>query len=143
MKELVIGRMPVSLGCQVLDAATRKGRVHLRLQAADGGEEEVVGDHVIAATGFKIDLRRLPFLGDALVRRISTVAGAPALSAAFETSVPGLHFAGVTAANTFGPLMRFMLGANYTARRLTRHLGPSARRRPMTDGVVSVGPARA
>src|SRR5580658_5584213 len=40
----------------------------------------------------------------------------------FESSVPGLYFAGVSAANTFGPVMRFAFGAGFAARTLTRAL---------------------
>jgi hypothetical protein len=46
----------------------------------------------------------------------------PALSSNFESSVSGLYFVGVAAANTFGPLMRFACGSRFTARRLSRHL---------------------
>jgi hypothetical protein len=46
----------------------------------------------------------------------------PALSANFESTVPGLYFIGVSAAASFGPMMRFAYGAAYTARRVTRDL---------------------
>jgi hypothetical protein len=36
--------------------------------------------------------------------------------------VPGLHFVGVASANTFGPVMRFLLGARYASRRISRHV---------------------
>jgi hypothetical protein len=44
------------------------------------------------------------------------------LSSNFESSVPGLYFAGVSAANSFGPVMRFAFGAGFAARTLTRAL---------------------
>ena len=44
------------------------------------------------------------------------------LSADFESSLPGLFFAGPVAAASFGPVMRFAVGAKFTARRLSRHL---------------------
>jgi hypothetical protein len=47
---------------------------------------------------------------------LSTLAGATL------SSVPGLYFVGVAAANSFGPLLRFACGADYTARRLAPHL---------------------
>jgi hypothetical protein len=79
-------------------------------------------DHVIAATGYRVDLRALAFLNADLRARVSTIEGAPALSPDFESSVPGLHFVGVAAANTFGPVMRFLLGARYASRRISRHV---------------------
>jgi len=36
--------------------------------------------------------------------------------------VPGLYFTGPAAANSFGPLMRFMVGAEFAAPRLAAHL---------------------
>jgi len=47
---------------------------------------------------------------------------APILTRNFESAVPGLYFIGLTAAASFGPLMRFTFGARYAARRLTRAL---------------------
>jgi len=55
-----------------------------------------------------------------LVQSVRLVGGYPALSAGFETSLPGLHFLGASAARTFGPLMRFVAGTKYAARALTR-----------------------
>ncbi len=86
------------------------------------GAQTLEVDHILAATGYKIDLRRLSFLSPALQQDIRTdIAGAPSLSAWFESSVPGLYFAGAIAANAFGPLLRFACGAEFTSRRLARH----------------------
>jgi hypothetical protein len=93
----------------------------LRLLGRDGGETVVATDHVIAATGYKVDLRRLGFLGSELQTDLRTADHTPILSPNFESSVPDLYFVGLAAANTFGPVMRFLLGARYTARRVTRH----------------------
>jgi hypothetical protein len=101
--------------------------VRLRL-AGNGPVGEVLTDHVIAATGFKIDVRRLPFLAETVGPALSVFEGAPVLSANFESSVRGLYFVGLPAAPTFGPLMRFMLGAGYTARRLSAHLAKQSSR---------------
>ena len=42
------------------------------------------------------------------------------LSSSFESSVPGIYFVGIAAANSFGPVMRFAFGAGFAARRLDR-----------------------
>ena len=55
------------------------------------------------------------------------MAPAQTLSANFESSVPSLYFVGLASANTFGPVMRFTLGAGYTARRLAWHLATSTK----------------
>jgi len=112
---------PILLRQTLRGAEQRAGRAVLRLVGHDGMETLVTTDHVIAATGYKVDLRRLGFLGKELQTRLRTVENTPILSPNFESSVPGLYFVGLAAANTFGPVMRFLLGARYTARRLTRH----------------------
>ena len=79
-------------------------------------------DHVIAATGYRSNLDQLAFLAPSLRERIRTVARAPVLDRHFQSSVPGLYFAGAIAANSFGPLLRFAYGADFAARRLARAL---------------------
>jgi len=92
--------------------------VMVSARGRDGKTTDVLADHVIAATGYRPDLRRLPFLDAGLLNRISHVQHTPNLSSNFETSVPGLYVTGPLAANAFGPLMRFMVGAEYAAPRL-------------------------
>ena len=99
--------------------------MRLSLRGQDGSERELVAEHVIAATGYRVDLERLNFLSTDIRSRVKKVNGAPVLSSAFESSVPGLYFAGVAAANSFGPVMRFAFGAGYAARTLTRAVAKS------------------
>lgn len=117
---------PVLLGQKIRGAEHREDRVHLRLVNEAGQESSVTTDHVIAATGYKVDLRKLKFLAKDLQSELQLVEGTPVLSANFESSVPGLHFVGLAAANTFGPVMRFLLGARFTARRLARHFSQTS-----------------
>jgi thioredoxin reductase len=114
--------VPVLTGTQIKNAEIRGGRVHLKLVQNDGAELDVDTDHLIAATGYKPDLRRLPFLDEKLLNRINSVQQTPVLSTNFESSVRGLYFIGLASANTFGPMLRFAYGAAYAARRLSRHL---------------------
>ena len=130
VKDQIVGHVPLMLGV-ALDAADVRGdQVHLRVSDRDGVGREIVTDHVIAATGYRPDLRRLPFLGDELCTALRTADDAPELSANFESSIPGLYFVGLASANSFGPLARFAFGANFAARRLARHLARYARSRP-------------
>ncbi len=55
-----------------------------------------------------------------LRKRITQHEGLPVLSAGFESSVRGLHFVGAAAVGSLGPLLRFIAGAGFAARRLTR-----------------------
>jgi FAD-dependent urate hydroxylase len=127
LKDRVVGHVPVLLGHSVLGAEERGDRVRLLLDQADHGRKELLTDHVIAATGYRVDLRALPFLGPQLQSRLRQVGHSPVLSRDFEASVDGLYFVGLAAANHFGPVMRFVYGADFAARRVTRHLAAAAR----------------
>ena len=73
-------------------------------------------EHVIAATGYVVDVERLKFLSSEIRSQVKTSKGSPVLSSSFESSVPRLYFVGVAAANSFGPVMRFAYGAGFAAR---------------------------
>jgi len=79
-------------------------------------------DHVLLATGYRIDIARLGILAPALLAGITTDAGSPVLGYGYESCVPGLHFVGSAAVRSFGPLLRFVWGAGYAARSVTRHV---------------------
>ncbi len=111
----------VHTNARISGAAARGGRALLDFDTPQGSAALEV-DHVIAATGYKVDLGRLGFMDDTLRRRIRTAAQAPTLSHWFESTVPGLFFVGAPAANAFGPLLRFACGAEFTAKRVARRL---------------------
>ncbi len=113
------------LGHEIMDVRPQRDGILLTAKGPDGAVR-IAADHIIAATGYRPDLRRLPFLESALREQIAHVQNTPHLSDHFETSVPGLHVTGPLAANAFGPLMRFMVGAEYAAPRLAAHLMKTA-----------------
>jgi hypothetical protein len=125
LKDEVIGKVPLNLGMHINGAEVHSNRISLHLSDQSGGRRSLDADHVIAATGYRVDLRRLPFIDGRLRTEIKTLEHTPMLSSNFECSVPGLYFVGVTAANTFGPLLRFAFGARFAARRLSQHLASS------------------
>jgi cation diffusion facilitator CzcD-associated flavoprotein CzcO len=127
VKDQVVGKVPFHLGVKVVQVAARNSQVQLELENSDATRETLAVDHVIAATGYKVDLRRLSFLGDPIRNAIRCVEQTPILSPSFESSVPGMHFVGTSSANAFGPLMRFAVGAKFTAERLTAHLAKALR----------------
>ena len=96
--------------------------VRLVLAAQGQPPTTAESDHVICATGYQADVQRLRFLDPSVRAEVQTVAKAPVLSHRFESSVPGLYFLGLTAAVSFGPLMRFMYGDEFAARRITQDL---------------------
>jgi hypothetical protein len=117
-----VERLPLLLGYTPRSIEYRDSRAQLRVLGPDGESREILTHHIIAATGFRVDLRRLPFLSEELHSQLRVVERTPVLSPHFQSSVPGLYFVGLAAAFTFGPVMRFVLGARYTSRLLARHL---------------------
>ena len=118
MREKFIGRVPVLSGRELLGAAAEGDEITLSLRTRDGKNEIASFDHVIAATGYRVDIGRLNFLDRRLRSEITCVDNAPALSMRFESSVEGLFFVGPVAANSFGPLMRFAFGARFASARV-------------------------
>lgn len=128
MKERFDAGVSLNLGERIDSAAADDGRVRLVLRTPDGSAREVVTDHVVAATGYYPNVSAIEFLSEDLGSTVETHAGMAVLSGSFESSVPGLFFVGPAAANSFGPLMRFMVGAEYVAPRIAPRLARRVRR---------------
>ncbi|MFC9645001.1 FAD-dependent oxidoreductase [Streptomyces mirabilis] len=122
LRERVEGVVPVRTACHIERARLTGEGVQLRL--AGGPPAELVVDHVLAATGYRLDVDALGFLPRPVRQAVARVPGtqAPRLSGAFESSVPGVYFTGSLAAPTFGPMLRFVAGTDFAARRITKHL---------------------
>jgi len=133
-----MARVPCLLGYTPERAEVEDGKVRLHLRAADGTEREVRTEHIIAATGYKVDLERLKFLSPDIRSRVRTVKVSPVLSSSFESSVPGIYFLGIAAANSFGPVMRFAFGAGFAARRLTQTMAKALAQSPASAPVAGV-----
>ncbi len=120
-RDKVEAKLPTHLGFSPEGAAVEGSKVRLTMRAKDGSSRDILVDHIIAGTGYRVDMRRLNFLSPEILAGIRTVEGSPVLSTSLESSVPGLYFVGLAAANTFGPVMRFAFGAGFAARNLDRH----------------------
>lgn len=128
IKDKVVGKVATIVGYSPAGARIENEKVHLTLANEKGETREVIADHVVAATGYRVNLERLAFLNLETRKKIKTVGGCPELSSAFESSVPGLYFVGLAAANSFGPVMRFAFGADFTARTVAKAVAKSAAR---------------
>ncbi|MGH7541225.1 MAG: hypothetical protein ACRELC_09515 [Gemmatimonadota bacterium] len=79
---------------------------------------------MIFATGYKVDLARLPYLAAGrLLPEIETRDGAPVLDETFQTSVPGLHITSMPATRDFGAFFAFTVSVRTSARVIGRVLG--------------------
>ena len=111
-----LAKVPITLNRQVASARTVGEKVHLRL--SDSSERVV--DHVIVATGYRVDAARYRFFSPAIQQTLQTRSGYPVLTRGLESSVAGLHFVGKPAAWSFGPLLNFISGANFASLELLR-----------------------
>lgn len=141
MRDKVMGRVPLVLGHRIEGADVQNGKVSLKLRSLDGTPREVTTGFVIAATGYKPRIDRLNFLAPDIASKIKNINNTPVLNSHFESSVPGLYFIGLSAANSFGPVMRFAFGAGFAAETITDAMLKSLKRNPATVPVRNVASA--
>ena len=124
-------------------ATALDGRVRLSVADTRGGHRDVTRIHVIAATGYRINLERLGFLPDVMLSSLRrTVGGSAAVGRDYQSSIPGLYFIGPSVALSMGPVMRFVFGAEHAATTVGRHLAAAPGRRRLPGDVMTArGPA--
>ncbi|MFC5202256.1 MULTISPECIES: FAD-dependent oxidoreductase [Streptomyces] len=116
------GKVEVSEIARIERASVSGSRPVLSVRTLGGAPEELAADHVIAATGYRVDIAAMDFLGHALRTELAVSRGTPKLGAGYRSSVPGLYFTGLPAAASYGPVMRFVCGTEFASPRLARHL---------------------
>ncbi|KPI10800.1 hypothetical protein OK006_4474 [Actinobacteria bacterium OK006] len=116
------GKVEVSEVSGIVRADVSGGRPVLSVQTLGGRSEELAADHVIAATGYRVDIAAMDFLGHELRTALAVSRGTPKLGAGYCSSVPGLYFTGLPAAASYGPVMRFVCGTEFASPRLAKHL---------------------
>jgi FAD-dependent urate hydroxylase len=128
LRDRVIGKVRVHEGRTVAHLDATAGRVTATL--SDGAR--LGADHVLLATGYRVDLDRLALIHPALRAAIKTDRAAPLLSPWFESTVPGLYFIGLTSLHSFGPLYRFVAGCGAAARRVAAAITRARATQPKT-----------
>jgi cation diffusion facilitator CzcD-associated flavoprotein CzcO len=124
LRDRAEGKFPIHTYTALLGARVEDGKVQLEVREQGVGEHTVTADHVIAGTGYEVDMARVPFLSPELVRSVRLWDKMPRLSRHFESSVRGLFFIGPIAAESFGPLVRFIAGTEFTVSVVAAHLAP-------------------
>ena len=127
LRERVERQFSVLLSHTLTDAQANGAGIRLKFDGPDGAAE-LTADHVIAATGYRSDLSRLSFISDLLRPGLRTLADSPVVDRHYQSSVPGLYFVGPAVAPAFGPVMRFVFGADHAARTVARTLAAGPRR---------------
>ena len=116
------GHVTPHMSCQVQGVWEVGSRVRVRYTDADGATREMDTDHVVAGTGFQPLLKSLCFLDAKMAANVRTANETPDLDSNFGSSVEGLYMTGLASSNNFGPMCRFACGAEFTSKRLSRHL---------------------
>lgn len=115
LRELVDGKVTMRVGNRVREVDRTNGRLHLRLE--DGTITHA--DNVLVATGYRFSLEGMPFLAPALRARIATKDNWPVLDRNFRSvSEPRIFMVGYAAEGRFGPVSRYVLGAEFAANRV-------------------------
>jgi len=138
LKHRVVGKVTLREGRTVAKLKVTQGKLDATI--SDGAK--VKADHILLATGYKVDITKLTMIDPSLRAEIKTDRAIPSLSHWFESSVPGLYFVGLTSLRAFGPLYRFVAGCGAAARRVAdgviRARGRRSRAVPTRDGAATV-----
>ncbi|MFI0511318.1 FAD-dependent oxidoreductase [Streptomyces sp. WSLK1-5] len=116
------GKVQVTEVNRILKAHAAGGHPVLEVLTHSKAVDRLCADHVIAATGYRVDLAAMDFLGHELRTALAVSRGTPRLGPGYVSSVPGLYFTGLPAAASYGPVMRFVCGTEFASPRLAHHL---------------------
>jgi cation diffusion facilitator CzcD-associated flavoprotein CzcO len=84
--------------------------------------ETIRVDQIILATGYKVDIARLPILANNILEQLETRNGFPVLDDHFETSIPGLFITSMPATQDFGPFFGFTISVRTSAKLICKRL---------------------
>ena len=121
-----------------LESRLRNDRVHIwprtevltcvvqnndELKVKLSNEETVFVDHIILATGYKVNIGQLPILASGnILAELKTRNGFPELDDHFETSVSGLFITSMPATQDFGPFFGFTIAVRVAAQLICNRL---------------------
>jgi cation diffusion facilitator CzcD-associated flavoprotein CzcO len=72
-------------------------------------------DRVVFATGYRVDMQRVPFLSNGLLADLAVRDGFPELDTRFQTHVPGLYVTSLAATRDFGSFLGFTVSVRAQA----------------------------
>ena len=101
--------------CKVLADGT------LNLRLSGGANVEV--DHIILATGYRVDVHKIPYFSKTtILPRLKASGGFPVLDENFQSSVPGIYITGFAATRDFGLFYGFVRGCPSAAKIVGDHI---------------------
>jgi thioredoxin reductase len=126
LRDRVEDVVDVLTGHQLRSAEPHGGGVRLHLDGAK--RSSIDADHVIAGTGFRIDVSRLTYLSQEIQAGLTTRGNCPLVNRAGESTIPGMYFAGALTSVSLGPGVRFISGTHQTAPQLAKSVARCARK---------------
>jgi FAD-dependent urate hydroxylase len=96
---------------QVKDTRVGDSGIHVTLD----NEEVLTVDEVVFATGYRVDLQRVPFLANGLLSSLQVRDGFAELDVQFQTNVPGLYITSLAATRDFGSFLAFTVSVRAQA----------------------------
>jgi thioredoxin reductase len=125
LRPRVEGRVPTKVGTSLEAVETDGDQVRLETRDLEGQRRVLHCDHVLAGTGYSVDLARMGYLDPELRDRLTTLGGTPQVGRDYQSGVRGLYFIGPAVAPSMGPVMRFAYGSAHAARSAARSIGTS------------------
>lgn len=105
----------------------------LRITLSSG--EPIDVDEVMLATGYQVDVARVPFLSASIQDVLATQNGFPLLDLNFQSSVAGLYFISFPAGQSFGPFFGFTVAVRTAAKLIGQALVSIEKRYPKSAPV--------
>ena len=98
---------------EVIECVDRNGELDVTLSNG----ESIMCDQIVLATGYKVDITRLPILSAGnILDQLETRNGFPVLDEHFQTSLKGLFITSMPATQDFGPFFAFTISVRVSAR---------------------------
>lgn len=98
---------------EVTECVDRNGELDVTLSNG----ETITCDQIVLATGYKVDITRLPILSAGnILDQLETRNGFPVLDEHFQTSIKGLFITSMPATQDFGPFFAFTISVRVSAR---------------------------
>jgi thioredoxin reductase len=129
LRDRVEGKTDISTETEIRQAAVKNDQIVLQITTRNE-TSCISADHVVVATGFKVDMARHSFISKELLDSLTLIDGSPSLTSNFETNVRDLYVVGPAAALSFGPALRFVYGAKYAAPHLAAHINRCFQKEP-------------
>ena len=106
-------RVHVRPRTEVVECTENNGEINVTLSNG----ETITCDQIVLATGYKVDITRLPILSAGnILDQLETRNSFPVLDEHFQTSIKGLFITSMPATQDFGPFFAFTISVRVSAK---------------------------